>query len=114
MKNFLFLVLCGVVLLAACGEKKNNNNTETSIHARADSTFGALIMDINQRAIDDLEKRITIEVKAKADSIVEQRLYGTTKKTSEAIPLPPSPADTGTIPGNRSFRRAYNDSGRIR
>ena len=75
MRNHkLFSALAAALLLASCGGQKENNNDETSIHARADSIVGTRMQEINQRAMDDLEKRMTIEVKAKADSIVAVRM----------------------------------------
>lgn len=71
-----YSLLTGLILLAACttgcGEKDDNNN-ETSITARADSIVGIRMEEINRQAMEDLEKRIAIEVKAKADSIVAAR-----------------------------------------
>ncbi len=95
MKNRFFAAITALFLFASCSQKENNN-TETSIHARADSAIGVQMQEINQRAMDDLEKRMAIEVKAKADSIVAARKGGLPAARKDSMstrpntPPPPS------------------------
>lgn len=72
MKYLSITALLVLACCSGCGNKEDNNN-ENSISARADSIVGLRMQEINRQAMDDLEQRIAIEVKAKADSIVAAR-----------------------------------------
>jgi hypothetical protein len=47
--------------------------TQSEIEAKTDSLVGIKMQDLTQQSMADLEARIAIEVKAKADSIVAAR-----------------------------------------
>ena len=72
--SFLILTTLAFFCCTSCSQK-TNNNTETSIRARADSIVGTRMDQISQASMEDLEQRKTIEVKAKADSIVAARMH---------------------------------------
>lgn len=71
MKKVLFPAAMAAVLFTAC-----NNNTapamdQNAIDAKVDSIVGERLDELNMEAQEDLDRRIAIEVKPKADSIVE-------------------------------------------
>jgi hypothetical protein len=55
----------------ACTRKEEVVWTKQQLKAKADSIVAIKKADINQQAAEDLDRRTSIEVKAKADSIVE-------------------------------------------
>jgi len=71
MKYLLLLVMV-LITLISCQPKTNTHN-DSYVHAQVDSIVGSRMMDINARAMEDLDQRISIEVKAKADSIIASR-----------------------------------------
>ncbi len=71
--NKMIAALFAIILLSACGDDKKRSLTESAIHAKVDSMVGAKMEDMNKQAMDDLDNRMAIEVKAKADSIVAAR-----------------------------------------
>ena len=75
------MVIATVVALSACSSKKETFN-ESTIDARADSIVGIKMEELNKQSMEDLDQRMAIEVKAKADSIVAARTgkIDTTKK----------------------------------
>ncbi|XZF16079.1 hypothetical protein ACTHGU_08065 [Chitinophagaceae bacterium MMS25-I14] len=58
--------------------------SESEMHAKVDSIVGSKIEEMNRQAMEDLDHRLAIEVKAKADSIVQSHVAGQT-------PPPPPP-----------------------
>ena len=68
---FSFFALC--LFLAACGNKEARH-TASRDHAIIDSMVAARLDDVNQKVMEDLDYRMSIEVKQKADSIVAARL----------------------------------------
>lgn len=65
----LMSLAAGALIFASC----NNNSggmTENEMNARVDSLVGAQMESLQQEAMNDLDRRMAIEVKAKADSIV--------------------------------------------
>lgn len=86
MKNLLPLAF---LALAACNQ--DNEHSETFVQAKVDSIVGARMEEINRRAMEDLDQRMTIEVKQKADSIINARraaLSGTTAPTDSIQAAP--------------------------
>ncbi len=63
------LVFSLTVLLFSC-DSKQKAITESEKKAKVDSLVGTKLDEINRQAMDDRDRRISIEVKAKADSIV--------------------------------------------
>jgi high-affinity K+ transport system ATPase subunit B len=63
-----------VILLFASCASKTKNMTESEIKAKADSLVGIRIEELNRQAIEDFDRRKSIEVKIKADSIVQASL----------------------------------------
>lgn len=70
MKKILFPLTLSIVFFAACNNEQGGGMTDNEIQAKADSVVGTKIEQLNQEAMDDLDKRMPIEVKQKADSIV--------------------------------------------
>ena len=66
------IVLCGfcLIVLGACKNDKQKALTESMMHAKTDSIVGVKMQELNQQSMEDLDHRMAIEVKAKADSIV--------------------------------------------
>lgn len=58
-------------LLASCAKEKEKKMTQSEINAKVDSIVGTRIDELNRQAMEDLDRRKSIEVKAKTDSIVE-------------------------------------------
>jgi hypothetical protein len=79
------------LLLAACSQ--NNEHTDSFVHAKVDSIVGARMNEINQQAMDDLDKRMTIEVKQKADSIIAARKEAQRVADSAAQASAPAPVN---------------------
>jgi hypothetical protein len=76
-----------VLLAASCNNK--NEQTDSFVHAKVDSIVGTRMEEINRKAMEDLDQRMTIEVKAKADSIIAARRGATGK--APAVPRQPIP-----------------------
>lgn len=67
----LVLICAGVVAtMASCGNKETAM-TENEKNAKIDSLVGVRTEEVMQQSSEDLDRRMTIEVKQKADSIVE-------------------------------------------
>ncbi len=67
----LVLICAGVVAtMASCGNKETGM-TENEKNAKIDSLVGVRTEEVMQQSSEDLDRRMTIEVKQKADSIVE-------------------------------------------
>ncbi len=87
-----------LLLLAALGAASCKGDPEKSdsyVHSRIDSLVGVRMEEVNRRAMEDLEQRMTIEVKAKADSIVAARRMQAARQDSAAAmggPLLQAPA----------------------
>lgn len=75
MKKVAILVIALGFLVASCTDSKQKSLTQSAIHAKVDSMVGARMDEINRQAMEDLDHRIAIEVKAKADSIVAARMH---------------------------------------
>ncbi|MBA3827635.1 MAG: hypothetical protein H0X33_01745 [Taibaiella sp.] len=86
MKQLFVVIITASVLLTACGGKERSLRSSV-MHAKVDSLVGVKMQDINAQLMEDLDHRISIEVKAKADSIVAARAHpmDTTKR---AMPTP--------------------------
>jgi len=86
MNKLVLVVICLGILLSACIDDKKRSLTESAIHAKVDSIVGAKMDEVSRQSMEDLDKRMTIEVKAKADSIVAARTgkRDTMKKTQQA------------------------------
>jgi len=83
MKKWSGLMLL-VLGTAACTEKKNVMS-QSEINMKVDSLMAIRMQDMNMKYMEDLNNRMTIEVKAKADSINAAR---------EAKLQPAAPKDT--------------------
>lgn len=71
MKPVLKLILMMAIAAFASCKQKERIMSKAEIKAKADSLIGIRLDELNKQAMEDLEKRQTIEVKTKADSIVE-------------------------------------------
>lgn len=70
MKNSAFAFFAAIVLLASCAAEEHKYS-QSEIDAKVDSLVGIKMEEINKQAMEDLDRRMAIEVKAKADSIVQ-------------------------------------------
>ena len=57
-------------IFASCGNKEKQMS-DSERQARVDSLVGIRLEEINRQAMEDRDRRMSIEVKAKADSIVQ-------------------------------------------
>lgn len=73
MKSTLYIALATVMALSAC-KGKEEAISRSEIEAKVDSLVGSKMEEINRQAMEDLDRRMAIEVKAKADSIVAATL----------------------------------------
>lgn len=76
MKKVLFPAVIAALLFAACNNNSAPAMDENAVQAKVDSIVGERLDDLNEEAQEDLDRRIAIEVKPKADSIVEARKAG--------------------------------------
>jgi len=92
MKNKLILklLLALTIGFGACTREKDRILTPIEVKAKVDSLTAVKVAAIKQQAKEDLDVRIAIEVKPKADSIVEARRHPR-KDTTKAKQLPPMP-----------------------
>lgn len=63
-------LLLAVAAFSSCKEHETAI-TQSQINAKVDSLIGIKIEELNRQAMEDLDRRKSIEVKAKADSIVQ-------------------------------------------
>jgi predicted DNA-binding protein (UPF0251 family) len=71
MKKWSTIVLLALGA-AACNEKKESMS-QSEIDMKVDSLMAIRMQDMNMKYMEDLGNRMTIEVKAKADSITAAR-----------------------------------------
>jgi len=71
-------------LITSCG-KEEKPLTPKQIRERADSIYNINLKKMQQRAKEDYEKRLPIELKPKVDSILQRKM--------EAAPIPVFPED---------------------
>ncbi len=69
------ITVVSCIWLSACGSKQEGY-TENEANAKIDSIVAERIDELNRHYLEDLEKRMAIEVKVKADSIVAARDAG--------------------------------------
>jgi hypothetical protein len=67
----VILALLATTGMAACSTQEGKKMSQNEINAKVDSIVGARIEELNNQAVEDLDRRMSIEVKAKADSIVQ-------------------------------------------
>ena len=84
-KNIIALVLL-TLTMAACA-KKEKELTPAQINARADSIVRSRMKVMRQRAQEDLDRRLPIELKPKIDSLLNV--------PRQAGPVPVFPGDEG-------------------
>lgn len=73
MRHFiLYAAVMAATGLTSCGARQQAL-TESELNARVDSLVAERVETLNQHYMEDLEKRMAIEVKVKADSIVAAR-----------------------------------------
>lgn len=89
MKRISAVLLFIPFALAACGGGREKELTENEIKQKVDSLVGAKVEELNRQSMEDLDRRLSIEVKAKADSMVQARLAGIKPDTAK-----PAVADT--------------------
>lgn len=72
MKYILITVAVSVALFSC--ESKQDRNTRSERSAKIDSMVAERMQEVNTQAMEDLDRRMSIEVKAKTDSIVQARI----------------------------------------
>lgn len=70
MRYILLFPLLFLTICMGC-RAKVQSISESQKHAKVDSIVGTHLEDLNRMAMEDLDRRKSIEVKAKADSIVQ-------------------------------------------
>jgi hypothetical protein len=70
MKNLVLAIMVMVGMASCSGEAKQQAITESQAQAKIDSIYGEKKNEVFMQAMEDLDRRISIEVKPKADSIV--------------------------------------------
>lgn len=73
MYKYFLSAFAACCLLAGCSGGSKKTLSKAAINARIDSTVAAKMMVIDSQASEDLDSRMSIEVKAKADSIIAAR-----------------------------------------
>ncbi|PZF74779.1 hypothetical protein [Taibaiella soli] len=73
MKKSFLALLFAPFLLTACSDKQKELS-ETEVKAKVDSLVGVKMEELNRQSMEDLDRRLSIEVKAKADSILAARM----------------------------------------
>lgn len=81
MKKIATGMIAAVICLTAC-KARNEAISKSQMQAKVDSLVGARMEEINAQAMEDLDHRMAIEVKAKADSIVEAYMAAGAKSDS--------------------------------
>jgi hypothetical protein len=71
--KYILYAAAAIVFISSC-KTKNEGITRSEINAKIDSLVGVRVVEVNQQAMEDLDRRMAIEVKAKADSIVAATL----------------------------------------
>jgi hypothetical protein len=69
MSKWMFGLVLLPLLLTAC-QAKQERMKQSQRNAIVDSIIGSKMQEVNRQAMEDLDRRMAIEVKAKADSIV--------------------------------------------
>jgi hypothetical protein len=72
MNNGIFGLLLLSLFLTAC-QAREKGMKESEREAIIDSIVGMRVEEVNRQAMEDLDRRMSIDVKAKADSIVLSR-----------------------------------------
>lgn len=73
MKKLLFPAVAAMFMFTACQQEAAPGMTENEMQAKVDSIVGTRLDQLNQEATEDLDRRVAIEVKPKADSIIAAR-----------------------------------------
>jgi hypothetical protein len=103
MKSLAHLLPVMLLFTTSCNQEEKKFS-DTVIHAKADSIVGLRAMELNQQAMDDLEKRMAIEVKAKADSIIAARNPQSPKPGKVAPQANDTPTDTVAMRSRSIFK----------
>lgn len=82
MNKTAVLLLAAIIGLGACKAKKQAI-TQSRIDAKVDSLVAIKMEEINMQAMEDLDRRMAIEVKAKADSIVQAVMAADTSSATK-------------------------------
>lgn len=74
MRLFNFIVLLLFIVTSSCQPEQTHKLTQQEMEMKVDSMVAAKMEIVNQQAMEDLDHRMAIEVKAKTDSIVNAKL----------------------------------------
>ncbi len=87
MNKIIIVLSLAVITLSSSCQSDPGAMTENEKKAMVDSIVGTRMEAINQEAMTDLDRRKSIEVKAKADSIVQAVMsVDTTRPTTVTRP----------------------------
>lgn len=78
--KYLVPALAIAFVFASCNTK-TEQHSDSYIHSKVDSIVGSRLQEMNAKSMEDLDQRMTIEVKAKADSIIASRQEKALKST---------------------------------
>ncbi len=84
MRRISIALLCLSLSATAC-RSGGETLSEDTMNARIDSMVGEQTKDLIRQSEEDLDRRMAIEVKAKADSIIAARAAG---RDTGARPVP--------------------------
>jgi hypothetical protein len=84
LKTGIFMITV-LICFSAC-KSHDAAITQSQINAKVDSLVAMKMDEISRQAMEDLDHRISIEVKAKADSIVQAYMLSSTNTTPPAQP----------------------------
>lgn len=87
MKVRVYILLAGMGLLVSCAAQEQKALSQGEINAKVDSILVIKKEEVARLAEDDLDRRITIDVKVKADSLFR---ICREKGTLEPTPAPPA------------------------
>jgi uncharacterized protein YcfL len=71
MKYTLTIAAIALILVSCGGKQQGIKNSERK--AKIDSMVAERMQEVNTQAMEDLDRRMSIEVKAKTDSIVQAK-----------------------------------------
>jgi hypothetical protein len=83
MKRSFAALLFVPLVISACGSGKEKALTDNEIKQKVDSLVGVKVEALNRQSMEDLDRRLSIEVKQKADSMVQARMAGIHPDTTQ-------------------------------
>ncbi|RYD56532.1 MAG: hypothetical protein EOP56_12625 [Sphingobacteriales bacterium] len=91
--NRLAIAAVASVFLFSCKAEPQKALTPAEIKAKTDSIVAVRAVDVRSQADEDLDRRMSIEVKVKADSLMQKCMEGTpvvADPNQTVTPAPPA------------------------